>query len=415
MDPREAKALEIVARAQITYADGAWWVPSRSTKGRHRVEIKGLFPTCSCPDFELREKPCKHIRAVQLLIEAQRQGEQPAPAVPIPKRPTYGQDWPNYNRAQTHEKDHFYELLFDLCSGVEQPAPKGGEQGGRPRLPLRDMLFACVSKVYSTFSSRRFTSDLRAVQEQGRITSLPNYNTVSRYLGDKELTPILLSFIGQSSVPLAEVESDFAVDSSGFSTVARRQRWFDIKYGTERSEAEWVKVHLVTGVRTNTVTAVEILDKHAADSPRLPSLVRATAKGFKIAQVSADKAYAGTENFRAIVDCGGAPYIPFKRNTTGGVGGLFENLYHEFCLHREAFLKSYHKRSNIESTFAMIKAKFGDAVRSKSDVAMKNEVLCKIVCHNICCLISAMYELGIDPRLGGDGAPPAVLPLVRRN
>ena len=45
----------------------------------------------------------------------------------------------------------------------------------------------------------------------------------------------------------------------------------------------------------------------------------------------------------------------------------------------------------------MIKAKFRDHVRSKTDVAMKNEVLCKILCHNICVLIQEMYELGIEP------------------
>jgi hypothetical protein len=45
----------------------------------------------------------------------------------------------------------------------------------------------------------------------------------------------------------------------------------------------------------------------------------------------------------------------------------------------------------------MIKAKFRDHVRSKTDVAMKNEVLCKVLCHNICCLIHAIYELGISP------------------
>jgi hypothetical protein len=43
----------------------------------------------------------------------------------------------------------------------------------------------------------------------------------------------------------------------------------------------------------------------------------------------------------------------------------------------------------------MIKAKFRDHVRSKTDIAMKNEVLCKIVCHNICCLIQEIHELGI--------------------
>ena len=50
----------------------------------------------------------------------------------------------------------------------------------------------------------------------------------------------------------------------------------------------------------------------------------------------------------------------------------------------------YHKRSNVESTFSMIKAKFGDSLRSKCDVAMINEALCKILCHNVCCLIQSM-------------------------
>ena len=57
----------------------------------------------------------------------------------------------------------------------------------------------------------------------------------------------------------------------------------------------------------------------------------------------------------------------------------------------------YHKRSNIESAISMIKTKFGDSVRSKTDVAMRNEVLCKILCHNICCLIQSQCELGIEP------------------
>ena len=44
-----------------------------------------------------------------------------------------------------------------------------------------------------------------------------------------------------------------------------------------------------------------------------------------------------------------------------------------------------------------MKRKFGDFVRSKTDVAMVNEVLCKVLCHNIAVLIHEMYELGIAP------------------
>ena len=78
-------------------------------------------------------------------------------------------------------------------------------------------------------------------------------------------------------------------------------------------------------------------------------------------------------------------------------GGLWAKLFHYFNLNRDEFLSRYHQRSNVESTFSMAKAKFGDSVRSKTDIAMTNEVLAKFVCHNICCLISAMYELGISP------------------
>lgn len=62
---------------------------------------------------------------------------------------------------------------------------------------------------------------------------------------------------------------------------------------------------------------------------------------------------------------------------------------------REMFVRA--KRSNCETAFSMIKQKFGERLRSKSQTAQINEVLCKVSCHNLCCLISAIYELGIVP------------------
>jgi len=71
------------------------------------------------------------------------------------------------------------------------------------------------------------------------------------------------SLILQSSLPLKSVEQDFACDSSGFST-ARFERWFDHKYGAERMRHEWVKLHIMCGVKTNIVTAVEIREKYTS-------------------------------------------------------------------------------------------------------------------------------------------------------
>jgi hypothetical protein len=78
-------------------------------------------------------------------------------------------------------------------------------------------------------------------------------------------------------------------------------------------------------------------------------------------------------------------------------GGLWEKMLLYFKLHREEFDARYHLRSNVQIAFSMCKAKVGDSLRSKTDVAMKNETLAKFVCHNVCCVIQAMHELGISP------------------
>ena len=70
-------------------------------------------------------------------------------------------------------------------------------------------------------------------------------------------------------------------------------------------------------------------------------------------------------------------------------------MFHYCNLKREEFLSRYRKRSNVVGAMSMIKSKFGDAIRSKTDTAMVNEALCKIVSHNICCLIQSIHELGI--------------------
>lgn len=54
-------------------------------------------------------------------------------------------------------------------------------------------------------------------------------------------------------------------------------------------------------------------------------------------------------------------------------------------------MRHFHKRSNVESTFTMIKAKFGDSLRNKTERAQINEALFKVLCHNICCLPYSEY------------------------
>ncbi|MGA7382639.1 MAG: transposase [Terriglobales bacterium] len=397
MEARQQRGLEIAATTKIRRYGDRWQVPSQTGNGFYMVDTE--HEKCSCPDWETRRQNCKHIFAAIYVMrrEYDKHGQmlitETVALASVEQRPTYPQVWQAYNAAQINEKDRFQSLLFDLCRGIQQPPI---QRTGRPSLPLADAIFSVAFKVYSTVSARRFMSDLRAAQINGFISKTPHYNSIFNYLENPEMTPFLRTLITQSSLPLQSVETDFAVDSSGFMTT-RFVRWFDVKYGKEHSEREWVKCHLMCGVKTNIVTAVEIADKHASDARQLPALVEATAKNFRVSEVSADKAYGGNPATDAVVQAGGTPFISFRGNATGGVGGTFGQMFHYFMFKREEFLQHYHKRSNVESTFSMMKRKFGDSLRSKTDVAMVNETLCKILCHNLVVLIHEMYELGIDP------------------
>ena len=199
-------------------------VPSQSGKGTYLVNLE-YGPYCTCPDFEERSRPCKHVYAVQALIRRdERLAEPPPPpvAVRMPQTP-----WQQYNAAQVNEGDLFARLLRNLCDTIEQPPCSGP---GRRPMPLGDMMYGLGLKVYSTLSTRRAMSVMSAAAADGRMSCKPSYSTPIRYFGRPEVTPLLRELIQRSALPLRDIEVDFAQDSSGFASTAYN-RWFDHKWG----------------------------------------------------------------------------------------------------------------------------------------------------------------------------------------
>lgn len=310
------------------------------------------------------------------------------------------QPWRAYNAAQVNEGDMFAMLLRELCDVVEQPP----QLRGRPRLPLADMLYAMGLKVYSTRSQRRAMSDIRDAVAAGRMDAEPSFSTPIRYFERPDVTPVLRDLIVRSALPLRDLEVDFAIDSSGFASTAYN-RWFDHKWGTSKKEAKWVKLHAMCGVQTNIVTVADATAAQSADSPYLPDFVRVTAENFRIREVSADAAYSSKRNLHAVEDAGGTAYIPFRKNAVAQSkhtepDALWSKMYHLFTLNEAEFNRHYHKRSNVESLFHMLKAKFGDVVRAKTPIAQVNEALMKVLCHNIVVLVHAAYALDLTPAFG---------------
>jgi len=397
MELWQERGLAIASSNTIKNNRLGWQVPSQSGNGTYIVNMDNGEPFCTCQHFETTHKKCQHIYAIEFIVQKEHRPDG-TELMTQTTRITYAQNWPIYNEAQTHEREYFVALLRDLCDGIEQPEYRFG----RPRLPLADVVFGLVYKSYTTMSGRRFMTDLREAEAKELISKSASFASNARYLENPELTPLLKTLIEQSASPLKAVETDFAVDSTGFATTTYN-RWFDHKWGKERSKQTWVKTHVMCGVKTHIVTSVEATPCESADNLQLPVLVERTAKTFTINEVSADKAYSDRRCLKAVQAVGGTAFIPFKVNSTGmgdhhhRFDGLWNHMWHFYHFNKEVFMKRYHKRSNAESTFSAIKAKFGGSVRSKSPIAQVNEVLCKVLCYNICVIVQSTIELGIEP------------------
>ena len=410
MEPREIKGLEIAAKTKLTRKgkSNLWSVPSQSNKQeKYTVALDAEKPSCTCRDHEFTNDRCKHIFAVEYTMQREQTTDGQTITTETLKvtRKTYTQNWPAYNAAQTEEKSRLQALLYELCKNLPEPE----QERGRPRLSLADIIFASTFKVYSTVSGRRFQSDLQEARRRGFLSKMPSYNSVFRYLEAEALTPYLYELIKLSAAPLKSIEEDFAIDSSGFST-GQFMRWLDVKYGKEEDRRMWIKVHLMCGVKTNVVTSVEISDGYSNDHGYFKPLIEAAAaNGFTLKEISADKAYLSGENLLTTLRHKAIPYIPFKSNSKaqtnyGPKSTLWTRMLEFYNDNREEFLTHYHKRSNVETTFHMIKAKFGQRLRSKTLTAQINEALCKVLCHNLCVVIQSQHELGIETNFSSEEA-----------
>lgn len=313
---------------------------------------------------------------------------------PVKEKKSYSQDWHSYNLSQTSEKLMAMSILNELCQYV---GLKEEVRRGRPRLNVREMIYSMGLLIYNGKSSRRTISELYISKEKGYISQIPHFNTILNYFNNKELKQKLIQLITLASLPLKSVEQDFAVDSTGFTTSVFG-RWFEQRTRQRENHRLWRKAHVMSGVKTNIITSIIVAQGTTADTVMFPELVDQTSKNFELREVSADLAYSSRKNLEAVSQKGGIAFIPFKKNATGKSKGtmLWRTMFKYFQENYDEYMLHYHKRSNVETVFSMIKRKFGNHLRCKNPVAQDNEILCKVLCHNIVVLIHELFELGID-------------------
>ena len=403
MDAREARGRQLARSTRIERVGRHWAVPSQTTTDRYLVNIEDAL--CTCPDYSLRKGTCKHQHAVYYWIAWGRDvgADGVVTETVTVKRKTYPQrDWSAYRESQHHERTYVERLLRDLCVRIPQPPRKPGP--GRNRRLLADLVFEAVMKMYTGLPGSRLIPDLEASAAKGYLHTVGHENSIHNFLASSDTTPLLISLIEEASIPLGAIENgQYAIDSTGMSPCTY-DRYYSFKHQGVTAHRDFVKLHIMAGTSTHVISGVKITS--AGDSKQLEELLAQTRKHHTVRELSGDKAYSSIEHHAMLEQMGIAAFIPFKDNAVlHAQPDAWSRKLCEFLLRRDYWLPHYHRRSNVETVFSMMKTKFGGAIRARRPTSQINEVLCKCLAHNLCCLVKAIFMSGLAPTFWDDAKP----------
>lgn len=130
-----------------------------------------------------------------------------------------------------------------------------------------------------------------------RLRHAPNENTLSDWINDEQLTPVLREFLRITSLLFREREIGAIIDSSKVSQLmTAHQKAAEYDFHDKRPDAEWMKCHALVGVETQVVMAVEFSGVYGSgthDLNFLEPLVETAIATFPLEYLLGDKAYFG--------------------------------------------------------------------------------------------------------------------------
>jgi len=441
IDSRELRAIALAETGGIkSLGAGVFQSPSQVNFGAfYQLEF---FPetkliSCSCPDYAARRQTyCKHGKALLRATKAAGYsnlkevppGELPRVEVGLyanfgnielyknsRRQPPVVIDFPTGPKERTrrfHAYDAMETRVPQLCVELLKPhvKPRVQLRGGQ-KLLTHDRSFTVLHRTFVNKPLHYVARALAKQAEYGRIEWGPRPNAISEYIHDPEMTPILEACLARSARPVRHLEEIVCVDSSGYSTIWSGNYLDNDRGKRERMRAQWIKTHIISGAKTNIVSAIEVTwnkkgirsddeTEKTADVNHFVSLVKAMKQvGWKPKYAAADKAYLSDSNVDGALKLDVLAVIQMKVNSKRiGKTQAYKDLYDFVTDHPEAHQAIYRYRSKVESVFSSVKRTCGHYIWArgprlpknateddylKVDVARYNEVLAKYIIHNL--------------------------------
>lgn len=273
-----------------------------------------------------------------------------------------------------------------------------------------------------------------------RLRKPPHQNTLSDWMNDPSVTPVLKDFLRMTAEPFRRREIGAMIDSSKFSQMSSAQgRGVDYR-GDDRPGAEWMRCHALVGVETMVCMAVGFAGTRGegtADINFVQPLVSEAAKTFSLQFLLADKGYLSERHIKWLFDdINIRAIVPAKKNTERRTHVENVEWFAQMIKWQDENPREFHEfyrlRVKIEGFFSNLKrttsgycwsrgrpVKGADGTTQSRDfvppVAWVNETLCKFVFMNLRATASLEEETGtqIDYLIPGRCFPSPIEPLLK--
>ena len=286
--------------------------------------------------------------------------------------------------------------IIQLALGLvrNEHVPKFSNKFSKKTFTQHQLLVLGVLKVKENKNYRDFADWVLFSNEIFYLLKLKrmfHFTTLQKFLQrfDSSIFDQLITAVF-SQINATQRPIDVAIDGSGF-TSSYSSRYFVMRINRETGYRSFMKMSIAVDPRSRALLAVKCRKAPAHDTKDFIPLLRRANKcvNQRIRNVIADRAYDSCKNFHFVEkELHADAIIPLRvfRRSRAGRSTIRK--------HRPILPDSriYGRRNLAETTFSVIKRKFGGDLRSRLTEVKKKEMKLKALVYNLCILTTKRYH-----------------------
>ncbi|MDR0493789.1 MAG: transposase [Nitrososphaerota archaeon] len=253
---------------------------------------------------------------------------------------------------------------------------------------------------YFALPNRAAQGYMRLFREKLHLKTEFSYKTIERAYNNPVVREILSEVFELTQLPLREIEHEFGPDATGLATSCKQN------YETDRQKNQtykgYAKVLVMVGLKYKLFSAFRFASSCVDnESPYFGSLLDQTAKRYvRVSLVAGDGAYLSRHNCNLVAALGGVPRFYPKKGTPLRQKGsaAWRKMLEELTTDPQKWLEAYHKRSNVEGSFSILKRDNPTALRKKLDARREQEAFGRACNQNLKRLCYLNYTENINPK-----------------